>query len=150
MRGFIFSTDTMIATGLLIILAMFLAGLSFTLSAPTISYQRMYVAGRDMINMVEDTELLAFSDSPVVQDYLGRGVLIQRDLDRSVLDAIGYLWLQGHQAEATNLSQEVFTQIVNNTIYSYEIVLDSELIDNLTRTADRRDVARLSRVAVTG
>jgi len=129
-KGFLLSLDVMIALSILLLLAIFLAGISFTYSYPELRYQRMYLAGKDLLSVMEKVKIQDLQDLQTVQDYLNRSVLEQKDLSKTLLEIIGAFWATGNQTYqdyATNLTGEVFNQTLPEK-FSYEILIDGSSI----------------------
>jgi len=143
MKGFVFSLDAIIVLGLVLTLAFFLAALSFTYSSPELRYQRMYYTGKDLINVMESVRLEAFRGGPVVQDYLNKGILIEDDMNKTLLDVIGSFWAEGNITEARNLTNSTFAEILNGTSLDYQLLIDNDLIHEKNTTAANY-LARLS------
>jgi hypothetical protein len=123
-NAFLLSMDALIAISVVILAAMFLTDLSFTYSSPELKYQRLYYAGKDILNVLESTEVSAVSDVVNLSDYN----LQEADMNRSVLDVIGSLWAAGNVSEAGNLTKDVLNAVLNNTAYGYEVLMDGESI----------------------
>ncbi|MCJ7816718.1 MAG: hypothetical protein MUP55_02570, partial [Candidatus Aenigmarchaeota archaeon] len=145
MKGFVFSLDAIIVLGLVLTLAFFLAALSFTYSSPELRYQRMYYTGKDLINVMESVRLEAFRDNPLVQDYLNKRILIEDDMNKTLLDVIGSFWAEGNITEARNLTNSTFAEILNGTSLDYQLLIDNDLIHEKNTTATSY-LARLSLV----
>jgi hypothetical protein len=145
MKGFVFSLDAIIVLGLVLMLTFFLAALSFTYSSHELRYQRLYYTGKDLLNVIEQAKLSSIQENPVVQDYLSKGILIQDDLDKTILDVIGSLWASGNLTEARNLTNSTFAQILNGTKVDYQLLIDNQLISEKNTTAPTY-LARLSAI----
>ncbi|MCK4531339.1 MAG: hypothetical protein KAT94_00575, partial [Candidatus Aenigmarchaeota archaeon] len=123
-KGVLLSLDALAAISLLLMVSLFLAGMSFTYSSSELRYQRYYYAGKDLANILEETKIQAVSDIVNLNDY-GLG---EDDMNRTILDVIGSFWAEGNQSYAENLTKEIFENILNGTGLSYEILFDSESI----------------------
>jgi hypothetical protein len=135
MKGFVFSLDAIIVLGLVLMLTLFLAALSFTFSSPELRYQHLYYTGKDLMNVIEQAKLGSVQDNPVVQDYLSKGILIQDDLNKTLLDVIGSFWAEGNITEARNLTNSTFSQILNGTNVDYQLLIYGQLIDEKNTTS---------------
>jgi len=144
-RAFVFSLDAVIVLGLVLMLTFFLVALSFTHSSAELRYQRLYYTGKDLLNVIESAKLSSVEDNPLVQDYLSRGILIEDDLDKTILDVIGSFWASGNLTEARNLSNATFSQILNGTSLNYQLLIDGQVIDE-RNTTQPSFLARLSAI----
>ncbi|NIO22394.1 MAG: hypothetical protein GTN38_00010 [Candidatus Aenigmarchaeota archaeon] len=127
-NGFLLSLDALIAISLLMMISIFLVGLSYTYSSPDLRYQRYYYAGKDLVILLEQTKMGSVSFFPSVQDYLSRGVLGQGDMNRTMLDVVGAFWAAGNQSYAENLTRDMVNSILNNTAYGFEVIMNGETI----------------------
>ncbi|UCC91565.1 MAG: VWA domain-containing protein [Candidatus Aenigmatarchaeota archaeon] len=123
-KGFLLSLDAVAAISLLLMVSLFLAGISFTYASPELRYQRYYYAGKDLANILEETEIQAVSDVVNLSDY----GLTDEDMDRTILDVIGSFWAEGNQSYAENLTKEIFENVLNNTGLNYEVLFDGDSI----------------------
>ncbi|MCX6814419.1 MAG: VWA domain-containing protein, partial [Candidatus Aenigmarchaeota archaeon] len=144
-RAFVFSLDAIIVLGFVLTLTFFLSALSFTYSSPELRYQRLYYTGKDLLNVIGQAKLSSVQDNPVVQDYFSKGILIQDDMNKTILDVIGSLWASGNLTEARNLTNSTFAQILNGTRVDYQLLIDSQLIHEKNTTATTY-LARLSAI----
>jgi hypothetical protein len=145
MKGFVFSLDAMVVLGLVLTLTFFLVALSFTHSSAELRYQRLYYTGKDLLNVIENAKLSSVQDNPVVQDYLSSGILIEDDLDKTILDVIGSFWASGNITEARNLTNATFSDILNGTNLDYQLLIDGQVIDE-RNTTEPTFLARLSAI----
>ncbi|MEE9323722.1 MAG: hypothetical protein V3U72_04210, partial [Candidatus Aenigmarchaeota archaeon] len=123
-RGFLLSLDAVAAITLLLIVSLFLSGMAFTYASPELRYQRYYYAGKDMVNILEETKIQAVSDVVNLSEY----GLTADDTDRTILDVIGSLWAEGNKSSAGNLTREIFENVMNGTGLGYEVLFDRESI----------------------
>ena len=138
--GFLLSLDAIAAITLLLMVSLFLGGLSFTHASPELRYQRYYYAGKDLANVIEQTEISAVSD--IVN--LSRYGLAEDDMNRTILDVIGSFWAEGNKSYAENLTEEIFGKILNRTGFGYEILFNG---DTIYKSGNETDfLARLSTI----
>jgi len=123
-KAFILSLDALAAVGLLFILTGFLASLSVSYSSPELRYQRLYYAGKDVMNVMERVKLSAVTDF-MPANYTSECNITSYDMDKTVLDVLGYLWAQN----STTLNQcasNLTEMILNMTLgpdFGYEVIL---------------------------
>ncbi|MFH1978467.1 MAG: VWA domain-containing protein [Candidatus Aenigmatarchaeota archaeon] len=127
-RGFLLSLDAMVAASLLVLVALFLTGLSFTYSSPELGYQRLYYTGKDVINVMGQVEIGDLQDFSSIQYYLSTGDLVEDDLDKTLLDIVGALWSTGNITEAQNITKDVLGNLFSNSRVGYEILINNESI----------------------
>jgi len=127
-KAFIFSLDALIVTGILIMLAVFLAGFSFTHSSPELKYQRLYYAAKDITNILNKIKISSLQGYGSIQSLISEGFLTEDDLNKSLMDVIGTLWSNGSIEEARNVTKEILDDLLNSTPYSYGIWMENELV----------------------
>ncbi len=145
-NGFLLSLDALIAITLLLVISIFLVGLSYTYSSPDLRYQRYYYAGKDVVNLFERTRLDSVSFLPIVQNYLSQGILDQEDMNRTILDVIGSFWATGNKSYAQNLTRDIISELLNNTGYGFEILMNGESIYRTNEVENPDYIARLTTV----
>jgi hypothetical protein len=123
-RGFLFSLDAIAAMTLLLTVALFLAGMAFTYDSTELRYQRYYYAGKDVANILEETQIQALSGMINLSAY----GLAQEDMERTILDVIGSFWAEGNKSKAENLTKEVLGRIMARTGLNYEVSFNNESI----------------------
>ncbi|UCD07449.1 MAG: hypothetical protein JSW41_00490, partial [Candidatus Aenigmatarchaeota archaeon] len=124
-KGFLLSLDTMIAVSVLLLLAIFLAGISFTYYYPELKYQRLYLAGKDIMMVMEKIKIQDLQDLQTAQECLNKSILGQEDLNKTLLEIIGAFWATGNQTYqdyARNLTEEAFNQTLPEKL-NYEILI---------------------------
>ncbi|MFQ5647797.1 MAG: hypothetical protein ACE5FW_01040, partial [Candidatus Aenigmatarchaeota archaeon] len=146
MRAFLLSMDAMVALTILLTLALFLTGLTFTYTSSELAYQRLYYSGNDLLNLMGNIRVADLQASPSIQYYMQEGILGQADLNKSLLDVIGALWSSQNTSAAANITQDVFGAVLNGTGTGFELVLGNTSIwsNNVTGPAF---VARLTSIA---
>jgi hypothetical protein len=148
MRSFLLSLDTIVAISLLLLLTVFLSGLSFTYSSPELAYQRLYYAGKDLLNLMEQTRIESIQEFETVQYYLAEGILTDDDMNKTILDIIGSFWSTGNETYedyAANLTLEFFNKTLPS-IFGYEMLMDGLSIYR-RNTSSENYIARLSTIA---
>jgi hypothetical protein len=124
-KGFLLSLDALIAISVLLFLAIFMVGIGFTYSYPELRYQRMYLAGKDMLTVMEKVTMQDLQDLQTVQECMDNGVLGPGDMDKTLMETIGALWSTGNQTYrdyASNLTEEAFNQTLPDK-FSYEVLM---------------------------
>ncbi|MBI4176523.1 MAG: hypothetical protein HY518_04910 [Candidatus Aenigmarchaeota archaeon] len=148
-KGFVFSLDAIIAASILILLTVFLAGLSFTYTSPELRYERLYLTGKDVLSLMQNTRMSYIKDFQTVGSYYAQGVLTQEDDNKTVLDIIGSLWSTGNATDeqrAADLAQEFLNRTIPARL-GYEMSFDNQVIYQQNSTANRTFLARLSTIA---
>ncbi|MEM7815501.1 MAG: VWA domain-containing protein, partial [Candidatus Aenigmatarchaeota archaeon] len=145
-RAFVFSLDAVMVLGLVLTLTLFIAALSFSYSNPELRYQRMYYAGKDMLNVISEVRINSLLDNPVVKDYISSGILVEDDLNKTLLDVIGSLWAKGNITEARNLTNSTFAQILNGTNFDYELLIDGQEIFEKNTSLGTSYLSKLSAI----
>ncbi|MCD6496595.1 MAG: VWA domain-containing protein [Candidatus Aenigmarchaeota archaeon] len=124
-RGFIFSTDAMISVGLLFIMASFVTSIAITYSSPGIEYNKMYYRGKDVMNLLQNTKLSGVADM-LPENFTQDCNISTADLEKSILDTLGYLWAQNStvlNSCAGNLTRTVLNRTLPDGT-GYEVLID--------------------------
>jgi hypothetical protein len=128
-KGIMFSIDAIVAAGLIITIAIFLSGLSFTYSTPELRYQRFYFASKDMMNVIKEVKF-GNVNSSYAQELVSQGIILPEDLDKSFLEVVGSLWVsdnQTHKDYARNITEELLSRTFPSEL-GYEILLNGQSI----------------------
>lgn len=128
MRGFLLSLDALVASGLLMLLAVFIAGFSLGVSSDELQVKKVYYVGKDIHNVLFEATIADVREFPIVQDYFNEGILTEEEVNLTLIELIGYWWAIGNTSQATNLTKEIIDAMVNQTIFGYEILFDNTSI----------------------
>ena len=123
-HGFLLSLDAIVAITLLLTVSLFLAGISFTYSTPELRYQRYYYAGKDIVALFQEAKMSSVSDVVDLAKYN----LTQEEMNRTILDVIGSFWAGGNMSVASNLTMDIFSEVLGNTGLNYEVSFNDETI----------------------
>lgn len=148
MRAFLLSLDAIFAISLLLSLTIFLSGLAFTYRSPELTYQRLYYIGKDTVNVMEEAKLRDLQDFQTVEHYISEGIFTEKDMDKTLLDAVGFLW-SSDNTTLQGYANDMLTEIFNATIpekFGYSILMDGNVI-NQRADGDFDFLARLSTIA---
>jgi len=137
MRGFLLSLDAMVAISLMLLVAIFLSGLSLTYASPELGYQRLYLAGKDLLVVMDNVEVEDLQEFETIRYYTDVGLLTEVDDERTLLDVIGSLWASDNVTEAANITEDIFGTLLGNTQFGYELSIDGMPIFNNGVSQDR-------------
>ncbi len=129
-KGFLLSLDAMIAISILLLLVTFLAAVSFTYYYPELKYQRMYLAGKDFLTVMEKVKMSDLQHLDTVQELINKSLIGDDDLNKTLLDMMGAFWATDNQTYhdyARNLTEEAFNQTLPERL-NYEILIDGTSI----------------------
>ena len=129
-RGFVLSLDALVAITILLILAIFLAAMSFSFYSPELEYERLYYAGKDMLAVMQEAKVSSLSDFDSIQYYESIGVITEDDMNKTLLEVIGSLWVSQNatlQDYARNITQDVMQTLLPSK-FGHEIVMDNSTI----------------------
>ena len=146
-KGFLLSLDALVAVSVLLLFAVFMAGIGLTYSYPELNYQRLYLAGKDMMKVMEKVTMEDLQDLQTVQDCIGSGMLGPGDMDKALLDVIGSFWATGNQTYqdyASNLTAEAFNQTIPDK-FGYEVLMGgTSIFRKESSSGDASTVSKLS------
>ncbi len=124
-RAFLLSMDAIIAVGILFIIASFVTTLTITHTSPELEYQRLYYTGKDAMNVLERANLSAIIDM-MPENFTTDCNISDADLEKSILDALGYLWAQ-NSTELNECAENLTREMLNATLpegFGYEVLID--------------------------
>jgi len=128
MRAFLLSLDAMVAVSLMLLIALFLSGLSFAYSSPEISYQRLYYSGKDILYVMDTVTVENMQDFDSIQYYQSTGVITEQDSNKTLLDVIGSLWASSNITEAANITSDVIGKLMSNSRFGYNLLINNNSI----------------------
>ncbi|MBL7160918.1 MAG: hypothetical protein ISS93_03670 [Candidatus Aenigmarchaeota archaeon] len=137
MRGFFLSLDAIVAVGLLMLLATFIAGFSMGITSEELQAKQVYYLGKDINNILFEVEVKDLLEFPSVQGYYSQGLIRDEDFNLSFIELIGYWWSVGNFTQARNVTGEVLDSLVNSSIFGYEIFFDNTSMYNKSKTQER-------------
>lgn len=143
MKAFLLSLEALAAIGILILIAVFLSGITLNTS-PELRYERLYVTAKDVLNILENARISETKGIETLDGYIEQGIIV--DTEATLLDAIGFLWSSGNVSLASPLAQEILEKILNGTGYNYQLIMGNTVIYE-KNTTSASFVARLSTVA---
>ncbi|MBI2675886.1 MAG: hypothetical protein HYX24_05480 [Candidatus Aenigmarchaeota archaeon] len=143
-KGFILSLDSLVAIGILLFLAAFVATIQITGTNPELAYERHYYVGKDILNIIKKTTVSDAQNLNSIRQHISQGLITQDDMDKSLLDIIGSFWAEGNISHATNITKEVADSLLNGTRYGYEILMDNDVLHN--RSANSSYVSKINAI----
>ncbi len=125
MKGFILSMEALVAVGIMVLVAVFLSGITMDTN-PELRYERLYMSAKDVLNILENARIYETEGLEVLDQYIEDGVILDRN--GTLLDAIGYLWASGNITLAENLTREVLEKVFNGSGYNYQLILGNATV----------------------
>ncbi len=115
-RGFFFSTDALLALGLIIVVLGFASMLYVKKPVFVMSDYK----AEDLISVLSELKINEINNS--YKDYLvSNGIIKDYDLNKSILEVIGKLFVSGHETEAgllfANITKPLFDERFNYGLY---------------------------------
>jgi len=126
-KGYFFTTDAIIAAGILIGIAL----------ATTMFYVEetpgsdVHFLASDLINVLSTLTVGEVTNS-YVTELIAKGNIT--DMDATLLEQIGQFWAEGKDRAAENLSREVIGMVMPQG-YSYGVWINDNMTYNITRSA---------------
>src|SRR3972149_11741774 len=107
MKGFIFTTDAVMALTLVLIITFTVLILQLESLVPERNYEKSNFLASDIMNVLIHTNVGDVTDKPSVNAQITSGNITSQDFNRTVLDLIGSYWGFGNHTLAGNISKEV-------------------------------------------
>ncbi len=145
-KGFVLSLDAMVAAALLLTLTVFIAGLSLSFYSPGLEYERLYYTSKDVITVSSEVEINEMREFPSISYYISQGVITQDDMDKTLMEVIGALWVSDNQTlqeYARNITEDVINRLVPER-FGYAILMDGYNIYNRSSLEEGKTVSRFN------
>ncbi|MBN2101578.1 MAG: hypothetical protein JW716_01765 [Candidatus Aenigmarchaeota archaeon] len=130
-KAFILSMDAIIAASIITVVVIFMTSLSFSYSSPEISYKRLYSSGKDAIAVMENAKVSSIYDM-LDSDYITDCAITASEMNRTIVDMVGYFWSQGQSECAENLTRFIYENAFPGTRIGFGVFIDNSLIYNTT------------------
>lgn len=128
MRGYLLSLDAIVASGLLLLLALTITAYSFELQNNEIEIKKGYYISKDMSTLLFDGRVQDVENLSIIQGFFEDGTLTQENLNNTLIELIGFWWAEGNITEATNLTASVVEPLINHTVFGVEVLFDNSSI----------------------
>jgi len=113
-KGFVFTTDILIGSTLVILILLIFAFYEFESILPEKRYEKLTYIAEDTMDLLTNWKASDIQDKPTVNRLIAEGVLTERDLDKSVLDLITSFWYTGNKSITRNISEEVLEGVTED------------------------------------
>lgn len=151
MKGQVFSLEAILAISLLVIFAIVVSFIGTTSFVQHQTYERFHYLAQDSLELLTKTKVSYVVDKfPAIKDLKDQGILREEDMDKSLLDVIGSLWVNGTE-EAKNMAKNITESILNLTIpenLGYEVSMDGTSLAN--RSKPVKSLLSVSKTTVSG
>ena len=128
MKGFVLSLDAMVAITILILVTIFSISLTATYKSPDIEYERLYYAGKDILNIFETVKVKDLTEFETIRNLIEEGSIKQDDMNKTLMDVIGSFWATGNYTVAGNITEEILSALFNGTNYGYDVIMGGDII----------------------
>ena len=148
MKGIVFSLEAIMAISLLIIFAIVISFIGTTSFIQHQTYERFHYSSQDAVELLTKTKVSFVVDKfPAIKDLKERGILRDEDLDKSLLDVIGSLWVNGSVEEARNITESILNLTVPENL-GYEVSMDGTSVAK--RDKPVKSLLSVSKTTVSG
>jgi len=148
MKGIVFSLEAIMAISLLIIFAIVISFIGTTSFIQHQTYERFHYSSQDAVELLTKTKVSYVVDKfPAIKDLKERGILRDEDLDKSLLDVIGSLWVNGSVQEARNITESILNLTIPENL-GYEVSMDGTSIAK--RDKPVKSLLSVSKTTVSG
>ncbi len=148
MKGIVFSLEAIMAISLLIIFAIVISFIATTSFVQHQTYERFHYSSQDALELLIKSKVSYVIDKfPAIKDLKDRGILREEDLDKSLLDVIGSLWVNGSVEEARNITESILNLTIPENL-GYEVSMDGTSIAK--RDKPIKSLLSVSKTTVSG
>lgn len=135
MKGLVFTIDALIALSIIISVISGLIFFRTKIASPYLASQQLHFISEDVLTVLSNSKLKdAVDNKTLLEEYVSRGILNQKNLDEKTIDIIGSLWSAGNISEAANITKDVLNNFIPSNI-GYEFLIDDDSIYNSSDTS---------------
>ncbi len=121
-KGAFFSVDAMLSIGFLLIGIWLLSLLTYSLNTPSTEYNELNILSYDVLAVLEYMTVSESRNLSSINYYLNEGVIKEDDLDKTIIDLIGYFYLINETVIAENITKEVVDYYLPDSV-GYELII---------------------------
>ncbi len=143
-RGFLLSMDAIIAASVITVVVLFMTSLSFSYSSPQLYYKRLYSSGKDAIAIMENAKIESVYDM-LDTDFISNCSLTSDEMNRTLMDMIGYYWAQGDSTCAENLTRFLHENVFPDMTGGFALLIDGNSVFS-TNMSNPDYISRVSTV----
>lgn len=136
-KGIVFTLDVIASLVVLVAAVGVVSLLQHSAELPSVQYGNLNSIALDSVAVLEKSKVRDVEGLPIVRDLLQKGILLDEDRNKTVMDVVGSLWAQGNLTMAQNLTESMFKGYLPGKI-NYEIFMGDTLIYNSTPIANPR------------
>ena len=139
-KGYIFTTDALIALSIIILILVVASGIHIQKSGSALN--REYLS-EDLINILSDMKINE-TNNAYVENLITGGTIT--NLDNTVLEQIGEFWAEGNETVAADIFQNISNGLIpeNN---GYGLWIDGELVYSDNKTAEKSLITSKSMIS---
>ncbi|HDJ96735.1 MAG TPA: hypothetical protein ENG45_01540 [Candidatus Aenigmarchaeota archaeon] len=120
-KGIIFTMDSVLALGMLLVLALFVASFGLMTSRSEREYQQLNFLAKDAIQLLSTMEVWEAKEKPTINNLISKGVIKNEDMNKTLLDLIGTLWEMKNYSLAENVTREVLENLIDDSCFKLTI-----------------------------
>jgi hypothetical protein len=147
MKGIVFSLEAIMAISLLIIFAIVISFIGTTSFIQHQTYERFHYSSQDAVQLLTKTKVADWQNNQVIKDLINNGVLIEDDLNKTLLDIIGSFWARGENEKARNVTESILNLTIPENL-GYEVSLENDII--ASREKPITNLLSVSKTTVSG
>lgn len=145
-KGIVFTIDSIIAFGIIIVMISGLAMFRSEVISPYVTAQRLHVVSEDILGILYNSKLGEIVNQSILSSWMSSGVLDSEDVDKKTVDVIGALWSAGKTAEAGIIIEDVLENFIPTNI-GYQVSINGDelyISSNATRPDFGSSYVRIS------
>jgi len=150
-RGMFFTFDAVFALMIVIVFVSVFSIIYISNLSPQMYQERLSIAAEDAMNAVSNIKISDIQNEQVITDLRSRGVLAEDDMNRTLIDVLGWMWSSQNATyleAAENITENIFTKIMPKNV-QWALQIENDTI-YCTSVNDVKVAASVARRMVSG
>lgn len=124
-KGVFFSIDAILSLGFLLIGIWLLSLLTYSLNMPSTEYNELNILAYDSLAMLEYMHVYEAENLSSIRYYIDEGIITEENLNKTIIDLIGYFYLINETKIAENITKEISNYYLPDSI-GYELLIGNK------------------------
>lgn len=126
MRGFIFTSDMLIALSIIFILFIGFFLFKFETSTKEREFESLSYISEDIMNILSNLKVNETQDDPTISELIANNSIKEDDMDKTIIDLITSYWYSNNTQTANDITNSILSNITEK--YCVRIAIDEEQI----------------------
>jgi hypothetical protein len=126
MKGFVFSSDMLIALSMVFIMFLGFFLFRFETSTKEREFETLSYVSEDIINVLSELKINEVQSDPVISNLISTGSIKASDMNKTLIDLITSYWYGDQESTAFSIADSILTNITNE--YCVRLTIDDGAI----------------------